>query len=67
MIIPIKVEMNATIELNAGDRVELLNSEIYGERATVKRVVESRKMTYAVLTNNTYRPITSYGRTWRKL
>ena len=67
MIVPIKVEMNATIELKVGDEIELLTTCYLKNRTVVTRVVEGEKRTYAVFENNTYRPITSYGRTWRKL
>lgn len=62
------------IDLNPGDVVILHNVwGMYGGFkkevvTTIKRVVESNKLTYCVFDGNyAYRPISTYGITWKKV
>lgn len=56
------------IDLKPGDRVEF--DHTYETRRNgyyIRRIVETSKHTYAVFNNCTWRPITSYGKTWWKV
>jgi hypothetical protein len=57
------------VELKPGDRVELdgFETDWFNRPFYVVRLVETRNTTYAIFSNKTWRPISSYGRTWRKL
>lgn len=56
------------IELKPGDKVEIdFKSQYWKRTLTVTRLVESKYQTYAVFSNGTYRPMSTYGFTWRKV
>jgi hypothetical protein len=55
------------IELKPGDQVELDVKYGAPRKVYVIRLVESLHKTYAVLSNGTYRPMSTYGFTWRKV
>ena len=55
------------IELKPGDKVEVDFNKPWVGVPYVVRLVESRYQTYAVLSNGTYRPMSTYGLTWRKV
>ena len=55
------------IELKPGNMVEIDFNYGCPAIVTVMRLVETRNKTYAVLSNCTYRPISTYGFTWRKV
>lgn len=55
------------IELKPGDKVELDFKYGYCAKVYVRRLVETHCQTYAVLSNSTYRPMSTYGITWRKV
>ena len=63
MLVDVKLDVNAKEELNPGDTVRCL---IYNENFVVRRVVESEKNIYAVF-GGMWRPISTYGKTWRKV
>jgi hypothetical protein len=56
------------VDLKPGDKVEV-DWMYKGCRKIlcIKRIVETKYHTYAVLSNSTWRPISSYGYTWRKV
>ena len=56
------------IELKPGDKVEIdFYNNYWCRTVTVRRLVETGCHTYAVLSNSTYRPMSTYNRTWRKV
>lgn len=55
------------IELKPGDKVELDFKYGAPSKVYVRRLVETHCHTYAVLSNSTYRPMSTYGFTWRKV
>ena len=57
------------VHIEPGDVVELSVDGWWNlaHNTTVRRVVESKYHTYVVLDNNTWRPMSSYGVTWRKV
>ena len=63
-----------SIDVKPGDQVELMydgcGKPITLERrryTAVLRLTERDGLVYAVFYNNTWRPISSYGRTWKKV
>lgn len=64
----VTISTRATIELKPGDVVVLdkMTTDIWGRPVRVERIVESRKTLYAIFSNKTWRPLSSYGRTWMK-
>jgi hypothetical protein len=55
------------IELKPRDKVEIDFNKPWVKVTYVVRLVESLHKTYAVLSNGTYRPMSTYGFTWRKV
>lgn len=66
----ISVMKPVSVDIKPGDDVlltEKWDAVPFGRRATITRITETRGRIYAVLSNDTWRPITSYGRTWKKV
>ena len=70
----VNVLVPCEIELKPGDRVVLYNVwEMYGGfkkevHTTIKRIVESKNLTYCSFDGcYAYRPISTYGITWKKV
>lgn len=62
------VTLPVEIELCPGDKVILMDEFCQNQvEETIVRLTETEWGTYAVFTNDTWRPITSYGLTWRKV
>lgn len=56
------------IELKVGDEVEIdIHQKSWTRKVVITKLIETNKGTYAVFDNWTFRSITSYGRTWRKV
>lgn len=56
------------VNLNPGDRVNFeftLNPRRSGYY--IRRIVETNNGVYVVFNNNTYRPMSTYGKTWWKV
>lgn len=58
-----------TVDIKPGDEVRLLRGEYVrrGVVVTVRRITVRDGLTYAVFSNHTWRPMSSYGRTWEKV
>ena len=56
------------VNLNPGDRVNF-DFTVYPRRNGyyIRRIVENRNGVYVVFNNNTYRPMSTYGKTWWKV
>ena len=68
----VNVLVPSEIELNPGDEVILNLDKIKGEVSTVrlyrvKRLVETKCGSYAVFYNRTWRPMSTYNITWKKV
>ena len=63
MIVVVNVNRCKEISLQPNDIIMDLSSS---KHSRVTRVVENRLHTYVVLTDGTWRPLSSYGKTWRK-
>lgn len=56
------------VELSPGDKVEVdFMNKNWKTTTYVRRLVETKLHTYAVLSNGTWRPMSTYGLTWRKV
>ena len=62
MLTKVKVTKEVEVELNPGDVVILDGYNTTG----IRRLVETYNNTYAVFHNETWRPLSTYGKTWRK-
>ena len=63
--------MNVVVKVKRSKEISLLPNDIImdlssSKRSRVTRIVESKLHTYVVLTDGTWRPLSSYGKTWRK-
>lgn len=63
--------MNVVVKVKRSKEISLLPNDIImdlssSKRSRVTRIVESKLRTYVVLTDGTWRPLSSYGKTWRK-
>lgn len=69
MITKVKVTKEVEIELKPGDRVALdgLTQSLIGRPYRIKRIIENANQTYVVFSNYTWRPLSTYGKTWRKV
>lgn len=59
-----------SIDIKPGDKVEIqfrYRCKRQLRDVIVRRLVETDHGTYAVLSNHTWRPLSSYGRTWKKV
>lgn len=66
----VRVMTPVAIEIKPGDKVLFTKKRDalpFARSATVTRLTETNGHTFAVLSNCTWRPITSYGRTWKKV
>lgn len=64
----VDVLVPSKIDLKPGDRVEIDYTYRKSRNGYyIRRIVETSKHTYVVFTNDTWRPITSYGKTWWKV
>ncbi len=68
----VEVLLPSEIELKPGDEVILNIDKIKGTVSTVrvyhvKKLVETKYGTYAVFNNRTWRPMSTYNITWRKV
>lgn len=68
----VDVLVPCSIELKPGDEVILNLDKIKGEVSTVrlyrvKRLVETKSGSYAVFNNRTWRPMSTYNITWKKV
>jgi hypothetical protein len=50
------------VELKSGDRIRTIE----GKETTIRKMIETRYGTRVVLDNRTWRPITTYNKTWWK-
>jgi hypothetical protein len=57
------------VELLPGDKVELdgIEKSYFGRPYRIVRLVENGNHVYAVFNNDTWRPLSTYGITWRKV
>lgn len=56
------------VTLNVGDKVEFdFTMSPRRNGYAVRRLVETRNGLYVVFNNNTWRPMSTYGKTWRKV
>lgn len=69
MLCKVNAMVTKDVMLKPGDRVELdgLTSGFLNRPFTITRVVENRKQTYVVFNNSTWRPLSTYGKTWEKI
>lgn len=58
-----------TVDIKPGDNVKLYFDSYggFGVVASVRRITVRNGMTYVVFDNNTWRPMSTYGRTWEKI
>ena len=62
------VTLPVEIELSPGDKVILFDEWFQTKtESRIVRLTETEWGTYAVFSNDTWRPITSYGVSWRKV
>ena len=63
------VNIPGEIEIKVGDEVYIGRKDINFVKRTVKvrRLVETKSCIYAVLSNHTWRPVTTYNNTWWKV
>lgn len=52
------------VEVNVGDTVVLIKDSLELEKVKVVKVVETPRGGYAAFDNNTWRPFSSYHKTW---
>lgn len=58
----VRVMCPVNMELKPGDNIITID----GDTTTIVKMVETRYGTRAVLANNTWRPTTTYNKTWWK-
>lgn len=58
----VRVMCPVNVELKPGDRI----TTIRGRELTIDKMVETRYGTRVVFTNGTWRPTTTYNKTWSK-
>lgn len=63
----VKVRVPALMDITYGDRIEILKGIRKGEILTVKKVVECRRGVQIHFHDNTWRPLDTYGITWKKV
>lgn len=70
MLCKVNVIVTKDIMLKPGDKVSLdgMSSDLFRRRNfTIRRIVENRNQTYVVFSNSTWRPLSTYGKTWEKI
>lgn len=60
----VKINVPTEISLKPKDAVYLIEER---KNTWIKRIVETSHGVYVVLYNDTWRPLTTYGRTWKKI
>ena len=57
-----------SVEINPGDTVELIyDGGGFPKFVTVRRLTVRNGLIYAVFSNDTWRPLSSFNRTWKKV
>ena len=62
----VKVRVDATVELKPYDKVHILTGENEGKIRTIRRIIEDGSGVKVIFTNDSWRPIHTYGLTWQK-
>ena len=59
-----KMTLKTKLELHPGDKIVTIP---YNRIYTVTRITENQNQLYVVFSNGVWRPLTTYGKTWKKL